>query len=1444
METFYKCLNLNKKKITLRAFLVAVIFMFVANEVASQEHLPIMQQNPIYGAPNPSRVARLKVQGVRASDELLLVFHPSASDSYDGYDSGKMGNGDSNIPEIYTIVDGREIAIDGRSPVASGVTKTFSLGFRTGSAGSFSISSTFQNWDKTRLLLKDNNTGIEVDLVAGTVYNFTSSVYTGTGRFTLRVIGRDNCDGTEEGYENIFYCNTTGNAIPFAHIAGNFRAGTRFYSDIEFYTNPADIYETDLVRPKASATEYTSASGFPNVAGNATYYAIYPGTPPICYWQFNIKNAPIPELNVTNAKMCSGTTINLEDYVTIGNAVDGLQYTTTFYSNSTATTSIHPSVSPSAGRSYWVRTQVENSSCISDIKEILVTVSPTPSATTISASSTTICSASGVTLTADYTGAVAYQWYKDNVAIDTGTGRIYTATEAGSYTVTHTVGECISPKSLPVTIVDGTLAATTISASSTTICSASGVTLTADYTGMATYQWYKNNVAISGATGQTYNAKDADNYSVTYTVGTCTSPVSTQVTIVDGTLTATTISASSTTICSASGVTLTADYTGAVAYQWYKNNVAISGATGQTYNAKEANNYTVTYTVGVCTSPVSTQVTIVDGTLTATTISPANSTICQGGSVTLSADYTGATSYKWYLEGTEIVGATGSTYSADAGGNYTVDYVVGSCTSPISSAATVTVASSLTAATISPANSSICSGGNVTLTASYPGATSYKWYLEGVEIEGATDRTYNANSAGSYTVDYVVGSCTSTISSAATVTVASPLTAATISPANSNICSGGSVTLTASYSGATSYKWYLGGVEIEGATGRTYNAGASGNYTVDYVVGSCTSPISSAATVTVASALAATTISPANPTMCSGGGVTLTADYAGAVSYQWYKNGIAISGENGQTYIAIEADDYTVTYIVGVCTSYESAPVTVTVLGTFSVSGNVTGLPNNAGIKVYYKINGGERDSTTTIADGTYTIPNISCASELVIIPSAQSGYTTPNNIILTGVIQTTQNIIYKVAVYRWWYISTPFSDSNSESFDIPTNTLGTSTGSMLGYYSEQTKSYGNPIKTPQTLGVMDGIVASLDTNITAFNPPTIETFKLGGYGNTPNTGTLTKTVYNTNYVSGHSGKAGKNLLGNPYIDPIDFDIFSSLTHESIDNSAVIEATYWVRGLYGSLMMFHAYNVESGTGTGSLTNIIPVMQGFWVQASKSGTIVFSDAIRTGGSPAPTYRSPAEKASRVARLKVVGENNIPDEMLLVFNSGALDSYDKYDSEKMSNDDDGIPEIYTKIDNRELMINGMSPVTNEVIYPLGFRTGKVGSFKIFSDFENWDNTKVFLHDNTTGKETELTAGETYNFTSDAYDNTNRFTIIINGVANGVNTIEHNTKVFVNESNRIVVQTDILNAECTVYNALGQRLGSEIITFRPQALDFVLESGVYLVKVGNKTERVIVK
>ncbi|MDR0811932.1 MAG: T9SS type A sorting domain-containing protein [Paludibacter sp.] len=451
---------------------------------------------------------------------------------------------------------------------------------------------------------------------------------------------------------------------------------------------------------------------------------------------------------------------------------------------------------------------------------------------------------------------------------------------------------------------------------------------------------------------------------------------------------------------------------------------------------------------------------------------------------------------------------------------------------------------------------------------------------------------------------------------------------------------------------------------------------------------------------------------------------------------------------------------------------------------------------------------------------------------------------------------------------YRYWYISSPYSNSNPRVFITPYDTLGGNAGSMLGYYNEPQKRYTEPFYAYNFADnayfqAGRGIIASLDTTIAAFNPPTVATFSDGTYGTNLNAGTITVRVDSTNTVSSQAKKAGKNLLGNPYSDYIDFDAFYT------DNSTVIRNTLWIRGLNTTAkkMMYDTYNAN-GTGTSNINGTalnghIPPVQAFWVHAKQSGNVTFEDTHQIPGDASQPLRAPAVETdnypslqNRIARIKI-SAGKISDETVLVFNPQASNAYDTFDSEKMSNGENSIPELYTtaigtnNYPSLQMAINGMPPVTNELYLPLGFRTGQQNTFSISGRFENW-NTQVILRDNQTGIETDLTAGGVYSFKSDSIDNTSRFILKINGNMTDVNNTvnDNNVAVYVNENNRIVVAVETDNypslqpATAQVFNTIGQKLHEQTLNSQFSILNFQLNAGVYLVKVGEKTERVVIK
>ncbi len=306
-----------------------------------------------------------------------------------------------------------------------------------------------------------------------------------------------------------------------------------------------------------------------------------------------------------------------------------------------------------------------------------------------------------------------------------------------------------------------------------------------------------------------------------------------------------------TTFCAGGSVTLTSS--SASGNQWYLNGNPIGGATSQAYVATASGSYTVVATIALCPSAPSAATVVTVNPLPATpTVTPGGpTTFCAGGSVTLTSS--SASGNQWYLNGNPIGGATNQAYVATASGSYRVAVTASGCTSALSTAAVVTVNPIPATPTITPGGpTAFCSGNSVTLTSS--SASGNQWYQNGNPIGGATNQTYVATAAGSYTVIVTAAGCASAASAGTSVTVnAIPATPVITAPTPVGPGSTGNTASVPLNAGST-YAWTISNGTITSSTTSpaiTYTAGAVGIVMLSVVETSATGCASNTGTVNV-----------------------------------------------------------------------------------------------------------------------------------------------------------------------------------------------------------------------------------------------------------------------------------------------------------------------------------------------------------------------------------------------------------------------------------------------------------------------------------------------------------------------------------------------------------------------------------------------------------------
>ncbi len=269
--------------------------------------------------------------------------------------------------------------------------------------------------------------------------------------------------------------------------------------------------------------------------------------------------------------------------------------------------------------------------------------------------------------------------------------------------------------------------------------------------------------------------------------------------------------------------------------------------------------------------------------------------------------------------------------------SYTAVSNVQGCLSVPSNTATVNVnAAPLNTVTPSASPVAICAGLSTTFTGPTPpaGTTySYQWKNGTTNIGGATNVSYSATAAGTYTlvVTNTATGCQNT--SAAIVVTVNPLPTVTVTPAGpTTFCNGASVVLNSNSATGFSYQWKQNGTNV-GANSSAFTATTSGNYTMTITDGNGCINTSTPPTVVTVNTTPTAITAGGTTTFCVGGNVTLTAPTGTGFTYAWQLNGGAISGATNISYVATATGSYSVfvTNPATGCSATTNPPTIVTV---------------------------------------------------------------------------------------------------------------------------------------------------------------------------------------------------------------------------------------------------------------------------------------------------------------------------------------------------------------------------------------------------------------------------------------------------------------------------------------------------------------------------------
>jgi hypothetical protein len=609
--------------------------------------------------------------------------------------------------------------------------------------------------------------------------------------------------------------------------------------------------------------------------------------------------------------------------------------------------------------------------CASQVYPVHIKVNPNlPVSVSIAADANPICAGINVTFTATPANGGAspsYQWKKNGGNVGSNSSTYTDATLAnddqiacvltsnatcatGSPATSNTVTMTVNPN-LPVSV--------SIGASANPICAGTSVTFTATPTNGGlnpTYQWKKNGGNV-GSNSTSYTDAALVNGDLITCELTSDAICATGSPATSNTVTMTVNSFSvaptgisgTTTICAGGSTTLTLSGgtagTGAIA-EWFTGSCGGSSAgTGNSITVSPASSttYYVRYN-GTCntTTCASVFVTVNSLSVAPTGIS-GTTTICAGGSTTLTLSGgtpgTGGTA-EWFTGscgGTSAGTGNSITVSPASSTTYYVRYN-GTCNTTSCASVLVTVFSPSVAPTGISGTTTICAGGSTTLTLS--GGTAgtgaiAEWFTGscgGTSAGTGNSITVSPASSTTYYVRYN-GTCNTTSCASVFVTVNSPSVAPTGITGTTTICAGSSTTLTLSGgtpgTGAT-VEWFTGscgGTSTGTGNSITVSPAGSTTYYVRYN-GTCN-------TTTCASVLVTVNLNPtvsagiAVAAICQGStSAPLVGSFGGgATSAVWSDGGAGGSFTNNSG-----STPGTATYTASI-TSSSSVTLTLTTIG-------------------------------------------------------------------------------------------------------------------------------------------------------------------------------------------------------------------------------------------------------------------------------------------------------------------------------------------------------------------------------------------------------------------------------------------------------------------------------------------------------------------------------
>lgn len=407
---------------------------------------------------------------------------------------------------------------------------------------------------------------------------------------------------------------------------------------------------------------------------------------------------------------------------------------------------------------------------------------------------------------------------------------------------------------------------------------------------------------------------------------------------------------------------------------------------------------------------------------------------------------------------------------------------------------------------------------------------------------------------------------------------------------------------------------------------------------------------------------------------------------------------------------------------------------------------------------------------------------------------------------------------------WKWHFIGIPVENEVAGVFHLPSG----HSDIYLKTHIESTNSWGPyivPVETPLIQG--RGYECWVGDPAGFHQDEVIEFRGKLGAGNYS---TGMENFYDLEYTVGH----GLNLICNPYPSALRANI-NTWTKLNVSNKVYVwdptfgNYRYW-NGISGTPSPYPGF----GTLTGG---VIPEMQAFFVEATGSNpSLTIPQSSRVHSSQA--YYKDSEIPANTLRFDITG-NGYQDAMFISFNELSTQGYDTdYDVEKLYGLDEA-PQLYAEITGKNLSINTLPSVDENLIIPIGFECGVSSTFTIIaSGIEGFDQgVEFYLEDLKEGTVQNLNENPVYSFVNEPIDDASRFLLHFTNPTAIDDHLVNEVRIY-SENNEIhILNLTQRQASVHLYDLMGRMIAENQVKGET-SFNVKVESGTgyYLVKVDT--------